>query len=299
MKLLLLILLLILTVSLAQATKVCPNCGQEYPDDWNYCDKCVVNGKGVLLVAKGGGKTKTVGPGIKLVRVPGGTFQMGSNEGDADEKPVHPVTVSSFYMGETEVTIGQYVAFLNEMKPSSSQLQQWISLDQDAHITQSGNSYYADSGWDDNPVVNVSWYGAKAFCEQYGLRLPTEAEWEYAAGGPQHFKWSLGNEFDGKSYCYAGYQGSGSPATKKVKSFSANGYGLYEMSGNVWEWCSDWYGDYQSDSQRNPQGSTSGQYRVLRGGSWLHGATGLRCASRGYHAPAYQSLIFGCRVSGD
>ena len=312
------ILTIFLLFSLAQATKVCPNCGQECPDDWNYCDKCVVNGKGVLLVDKDGdgAKSKTVGPGIKLVRIPGGTFQMGSNEGDADEKPVHPVTVNSFYMGETEVTIAQYVAFLNEESPSESERKQWIAINgenswyytgkewkqgvnSNCHISYSAGRYYADAGWEERPVVNVSWYGADAFCSHYKLSLPTEAEWEYAAGGPNHYKFPWGNEWDKNACCNSENQGSGTPPTKRVGGFPPNGYGLYDMAGNVWEWCADWYGEYSYRDSNNPKGPSTGTCRVLRGGSWLDDAPCLRCAYRYIIDPAIRIDSFGFRVSGD
>jgi len=241
-------------------------------------------------------ETKVVGPGIKLIRIPGGTFQMGSNEGKADEKPVHPVTVDSFWMGETEVTIGQYVAFLNEVKPSSSQLQQWISLDQYAHITQSGNRYSADSDWGDHPVVNVSWYGARDFCTQYNLRLPTEAEWEYAAGGPKHYEFPWGNEWNKNACCNRDNQGDGSPPSMNVGLFQPNGYSLYDMAGNVWEWCSDWYDVYPGGSRNAVMGD---KYRVLHGGCWINVSARLRCAGRGRDDPSLQDRDCGIRVSGD
>jgi len=269
-------------------------------------------------------ETKILGPGIKLVRIPGGTFKMGSEQfkdwaiggfkiekvgtriqlvptsiGALQENPVHKVKLKSFWMGKTEVTIRQYVAFLNAVQPTTSQLEHWILLDQNAHINKSGNSYYADSGLEDHPVVNVRWYGAIAFCSHYKLRLPTEAEWEYAAGGPQHYVYPWGNEWDKNECCNNENQGSGTPPTKQVGSFRPNRYGLYDMAGNVREWCNDWFGEYQSKAQKNPQGPTSGVDKVLRGGSWGSDAPFVRCASRGGRKPYDLFSDFGFRVAGD
>ena len=304
---LIIVLSLSFLIDVAYATKYCPNpdCSLYkkliYPDDANYCDDCGTKLKKVPPTPPPEGpQTKVVGHGIKLVRIPGGTFQMGSNDGNADEKPVHTVTVDSFWMGETEVTIGQYVAFLNEVKPSSSQLEPWIYLDEYAHIKKSGNNYYADSGWEKHPVVSVSWYGARDFCAQYGLRLPTEAEWEYAAGGPKHYKYPWGNEFSSQKCCFSDNKGNGSIGTMEVRHFSRNGYWLYDMAGNAWEWCNDWYDNYSSYAQNNPQGSTSGDYKIIRGGSWLFDAAYLRCASRGRNGPSSRDYSRrGFRVAGD
>jgi len=240
-------------------------------------------------------ETKVVGPELKLVRVSGGTFRMGSNENEW-EIPVHTVTVGRFWMGEVEVTVGQYVMFLNEIRPNANQSGQWISLDQYTHITQNGNNYYADSGWENHPMVNVSWYGAEAFCKYYGLRLPTESEWEYAAGGSNHYRYPWGNEFDSQKCCCIGNQGKGSPGTMPVKSFTHNDYGLYDMAGNVWEWCSDWYDVYPGASG---YAQVTKKYKVLRGGSWYYAADNLRCSSRGRYVPTGMSDGRGFRVAGD
>jgi sulfatase modifying factor 1 len=273
-------------VNPAFAVKTCPNCGQEYPDDCNFCEECVP-------------PTRLPPSGMKLISIPGGTFSWGSTafEGYGDERPVYTVTVSDFKLSETEVTFAQYVEFLNAVGPSNSDRGKWVKTnDEDAtsHIYYSGGKYYADPGWGDHPVVNVAWYGAGAFCEYYGLRLPTQAEWEYAAGGPNHYKYPWGDEFDGKACCYSCYNGSGDPPTMSVKSFEANGYGLYEMAGNVWEWCSDLH-EPGSDPELP---STHG---VARGGSWEDGAQFVLCASRfwiGISLPITESSV-GFRAAGD
>jgi formylglycine-generating enzyme required for sulfatase activity len=260
-------------------------------------------------------ETKIVGPGIKLAKIPGGTFQMGSKDSE-DEQPIHTVTVNSFWMGETEVTTAQYVAFLQESQPATSDRKRWIAINgekswyytgkdwdiavtSNSHISYSAGKYTIDAGWEDHPVVNVSWYGADAFCSYYKLRLPTEAEWEYAAGGPSHYKYPWGDEFDKNACCYRDNRGSGSPPTMSAGSFPANGYGLYDMAGNVSEWCHDWYGAFSDIDSINPQGPGTGKDRVYCGGSWGFGEDFQRCAFRDLDAPADMNDNCGFRVAGD
>ncbi len=226
-----------------------------------------------------------------MVIVKGGTFQMGSNE-SSDEKPIHSVTVSDFYIGKYEVTFEEYDKFC------------------DATSRTKPN----DEGWGrgKQPVINVSWYDATAYCEwlskQSGqkYRLPTEAEWEYAARG--------GNKSSG--YTYSGSNTVSNVAWYRINSYdkgsshsdygthvvgtkNANKLGIYDMSGNVWEWCSDWYdsGYYSSSSSNNPTGASSGSSRVLRGGSWYSIASRCRVANRDYYRPPGSSNGSGFRVA--
>ena len=197
------------------------------------------------------------GINLKMIYVEGGTFAMGSNSGDDDERPVHNVTLDSYYIGETEITQAQWRAVMG-----------------------SNPSRYTG---DNRPVECVSWYDAQAFCtklsELTGKRyvLPTEAQWEYAARG--------GNK--SKGYTYSGSNNidkvakyNSSEGHSNVKSKKPNELGIYDMSGNVWEWCSDWYGSYSLSSQTNPQGPISGSYRVFRGGGWDDLASSCRVANR-------------------
>lgn len=312
-----LVIVLVLVASVAFATKVCPNCGREYPDDCNYCEDCLPPTE---LIIEGLPEDTEVTErattddfmelrelGFELVSIPGGTFAMGSKEGDDDEKPIHWVTVDTFEMSETEVTNAQYCSFLNALgiHPGGEDRKRWFELSEEddySHITFKGYKYVVDSGWEEHPVVNVSWFGAKAFCDFYGCRLPTEAEWEYSAGGPNHYEYPWGDEFDKKACCYWDNKGDGSPGTMPVKSFEPNGYGLFDMAGNVWEWCSDWYGEnyYSSSPTINPQGPSSGDYKVLRGGSWYGVSDFVRCANRFYLDPAYLLIVYdGFRCVGD
>lgn len=216
-----------------------------------------------------------------MVYVEGGTFQMGatSEQGSdafSDESPVHQVTVSSFYMGKTEVTQRQWKAIMG-----------------------SNPSYFTG---DNRPVENVSWNDCQAFIQKLNqltgrtFRLPTEAEWEYAArGGKYHsgYKYSGSNEVG----YVAWYEGNSGSQTHDVKTKQPNALGLYDMSGNVWEWCSDWYGSYGSGAQTNPQGPSSGSYRVLRGGSWYSYARYCRVSYRSDDYPDDRYNSFGFRLS--
>jgi formylglycine-generating enzyme required for sulfatase activity len=232
-----------------------------------------------------------------MMPIRGGSFTRGSNDGEDDEKPPHQVYVDDFYLDKYEVTVAQYAQFL-QANPSQRQPDNWNEQVQHPN----------------RPVVNVSWEDATAFCEwlskQRGkrVRLPTEAEWEYAArGGLQGKKYPWGDEINATK---ANYDADGSRTygweearryLKNVDSYSPNGYELYNMAGNVWEWCADWYGsDYYKVSQpRNPKGPTSGTLRVLRGGSWCDVAFNLRCAARSRDDPSDGDYIVGFRCAQD
>ena len=231
-----------------------------------------------------------------MVLIPAGKFQMGSNDDDADnnEQPVRPVYVDAFYMDKTEVTNLQYKAFLLENP-------QWQKGRVDPKLVN-GGSYLWDwagtnypSGKHNHPVNNVSWYAAMAYAEWAGKRLPTEAEWEYAArGGLKGMKYPNGNTITPKEANYNVHISDTTPVGK----YPANGYGLYDMAGNVSEWCLDEYDrDFywtfpRKGIARNPLSSASSirwilenytkikSLRVLRGGSWYNLAQHMRVASR-------------------
>ena len=194
-----------------------------------------------------------------MVWIEGGTFMMGSNDGSSDEKPVHQVTMSGFYMDKTEVTQAEYERVMGT-NPSNFK------------------------GCPTCPVEKVSWHDAKAYCEKVGKRLPTEAEWEYAARAGTTTTYYWGN---GSPDAYAWYNGNSGSKTHAVGQEQPNTWGLYDMSGNVWEWCSDWYDEnyYSNSPSQNPQGASSGKSRVLRGGSWSCIGNYLRCAARGGDVP--------------
>ena len=235
------------------------------------------------------------GVSFKMVKVEGGTFWMGANNGyrglfrsrdtsmqnyDKDagdnEKPVHQVTLSDYYIGETEVTQELWEAVMG-----------------------SNPSLFKGST---NPVEQVSWDDCKEFISRLNrltgqnFRMPTEAEWEYAARGgrkSQGYKCS-GSNIPGDVAWYDGNSGS---KTHPVKTKNANELGLYDMSGNVWEWCQDWYGSYSGSSQTNPKGPSAGSYRVGRGGSWGYDARGCRVSNRGNDPPGVRNRNIGFRLA--
>jgi len=219
-------------------------------------------------------KEKTV-KGMTLVLIPGGTFEMGDTfeDGASDEKSVHPVTVSDFYMSKTEVTNSQFCQFLNEKgnKPKGGLF--CIDIpDEDCMITNQGGRFVSKSGHENHPVIEVSWYGAKAFANWAGCRLPTEAEWEFAArNGGKKVKYPNGDNLTHNDANFSGTEGKDKwNRTSPVASFPHNDLKLYDMAGNVWEWCVDWYNEnyYNSSPKNNPKGPLSSpiKARVLRGG---------------------------------
>jgi len=242
---------------------------------------------------------KAVGKdGAPMVLIPAGEFLMGSDDGDDNERPVHPVYLDTFYMDVYQVTNERYAKFLNEYgKETDSAGHELINIDnKSCLIEKSGRTYRPRSGYENHPVNCVSWYGAVAYAEYYDKRLPTEAEWEKAArGGLEGKKYPWGDESpEGRANFKSG-------GTKPIGSFAPNGYGLYDMAGNAWEWCSDWYDKnyYKGSPRENPTGPSSGKYRVCRGGSWDYYPYGLRAAYRGWGDPSYGygARGFRCCVS--
>ena len=255
---------------------------------------------------------------VQMVSLPGGTFTMGDiwDAGSSDELPLHEVTLSSFEISATEITNGQYAAYLTDAvaagsvtATSSSVTGTWegnsyefLDLDDnDCQISYSEGQFTVDSAKDNHPVIEVSWYGATGFAEYYGYRLPTEAEWEYAARGissGEDHKWSgTSTEAELTDYAWYSENWDGNYSGREVATKLPNGNGLYDMSGNVWEWVSDWYGSYSSGSQTDPQGPESGSYRVFRGGNCFTFAGNLRCSLRNDNDPNYTGLSIGFRIS--
>ena len=267
--------------------------------------------------------------GASMMLIPAGEFQMGSNDGAGDEKPAHAVYTDAFYMDIYEVTNAQYARFLTEYKGSYHQGaikdSEWDGLTRRyilvhigggryaAPIEKLGDIYIAKAGYENHPVTYVSWYGALAYAEHYGKRLPTEAEWENAARGGligKRYPWgdmppdgtqcnfadisANGGRFSEWSdkKAYDGYQ-----HTAPVGSYTPNGYGLHDMAGNVWEWCADWYGYYPNSYEKNPTGTDSGTDRVLRGGAWNNTSTYLRVAYRYSRKPTKRLPYVGFRCA--
>ena len=301
----------------------CPHCGKEHSDSAKFCENtgkqllkacpwedCADYGKAILpMRAKfypicGRPLQRTVeqvmsenhlntsepseqtfmvkGVEFKMIKVEGGTFSMGAtSEQEYDalscEKPVHSVTLSDYYIGETEVTQELWEAVMG-----------------------SNPSYF--EGDNQRPVENVSWNDCQKFIKKLNrltgkeFRLPTEAEWEYAARGG---KYSRGYKYSGSDNAdeVAWYDSNSGSKTHPVKTKKDNELGLYDMSGNVWEWCNDWWGCYQSNSQTNPTGPSEGESRVLRGGGWCYFDMGVRVSRRDYLTPGYRHIIIGLRLA--
>jgi len=233
----------------------------------------------------GGNETYTVnGVSFKMVGVEGGTFTMGATaEQGSDvyevEKPAHEVTLSSFSIGETEVTQALWQAVM-------------------------GNNPSNFSGDLNCPVEMVSWNDCQTFITKLNemtgknFRLPTEAEWEYAARGGNHsqgYKYAGSNTIDDVAW----YDGNSGSTTHPVGTKAPNELGLYDMSGNVYEWCQDWYGSYSSSPSTNPTGPSTGSYpyRVNRGGGWDYDAGCCRVSNRNCHYPSYTRSYLGLRLA--
>lgn len=230
-----------------------------------------------------------------MVLIPSGCFDMGDafSEGISNERPVHTVCItSSFYMDVHETTNAEYAACVSGggcTLPSNT-----------SSVTRP--AYYGNTAYDNFPVIYVDWGQATAYCTWAGKRLPAEAEWEYAArGGLSGKRYPWGDTITGMD---ANYDNSGDPwdnDTSVVEYYAANGYGLYDMSGNVLEWMNDWYQyDYYSTSPTNdPPGPATGTDRVLRSGSWYYSSYSMRVAHRGGNVPNIQSTNVGFRCVGD
>ena len=237
----------------------------------NICFKVEVNS----------GRFMVNGVSFEMVRVEGGTFRMGAtseqeDEADGDETPVHSVTLSSYYIGKTEVTQALWQAVMG-----------------------SNPSKFKGA---DLPVECVSWNDCQEFIQKLNsltgrnFRLPTEAEWEFACRGGNN---SCGYKYSGSNNLgsVAWYDENSGFQTHRVATKAPNELGIYDMSGNVGEWCSDWYADYTSYSQTDPTGPQSGSIRVSRGGCWLNSGRGCRSSFRFNYSPTYRNNYLGLRLA--
>jgi formylglycine-generating enzyme required for sulfatase activity/tRNA A-37 threonylcarbamoyl transferase component Bud32 len=242
--------------------------------------------------------TPTPSAPLDMVHVPAGEFIMGSDEGAGDEQPVHTVYLDAFYIDETEVTNAQFAQFLNEQGNQEEGGVTWLDIgNENCLITESGGQYQPKSGYSDHPVIEVSWYGANAYCQWAGKRLPTEAEWEKAARGTDErtYPWGEGIDCDHAQYSECG--GRTVPVGSKPKGVSP--YGALDMAGNVWEWVADWYdsGYYALSPENRPEGPASGGGRVIRGGSWLNDGAIVRAAHRDWFDPVVAYYLVGFRCA--
>lgn len=240
----------------------------------------------------------------EFVKVEGGSFEMGSSSGECDESAVYQVTLDGFSMSKYEITNKQYCIFLNEEGNLSEGGVEWIDLKNSYINKKRLGRYTVKPRYEDHPVVFVSWYGARAYCTWLSskirkeVRLPTEAEWEYAARGG---KKSKGYTYSGSNTIgeVAWYHDNSSKKVHKVGGKSPNELGLYDMSGNVWEWCSDWYVEYyySSSPSRNSKGVSLRNYKVIRGGSWIYEPSFCRVACSNGSAPDTRLYDIGFRVA--
>jgi formylglycine-generating enzyme required for sulfatase activity len=217
-----------------------------------------------------------------MVYVPAGEFIMGSDNGSSDEKPRRKVYLDAYWMYKHEVTVAQYRRFCSETRRKMPNPPGW--------------------GWkEDHPVVRVSWDDAKAYADWAGVQLPTEAQWEKAARGTDGREYPWGNTFDpSKAACSVAPRKEKSTAPVGSMPSGASPYGCLDMSGNVWEWCSDWYdaGYYAKAPNRNPENRQASTVRVLRGGSWdFYSANGLRAPNRDGDTPGGRNGDIGFRCS--
>jgi formylglycine-generating enzyme required for sulfatase activity len=211
-------------------------------------------------------------PSMKAI--PAGSFLMGSEGPDA-EKPPHKVNLSPYRVCDHLVTNKEYALFI-AANPQWSKDRADPELRDESYLSDWGEEGYP-AGKDDNPVAFVSFFAAQALASWLGKRLPTEAEWECAArGGLVGKKFPSGDQMN-DTIANLAKQHRG---TTSVRTFAPNGFGLYDMAGNLFEWASDWYGPYSPGEARDPAGPPSGEYKVVRGGSWMSGAGALRVSAR-------------------
>lgn len=256
---------------------------------------------------------------IKMKLIPSGSFIMGSKDADmlANSMP-HKVFIAGFYMDEHPVTNRQFAMFLNDIKEvntKDSDRYNWMVTRDDidskerkdwwpTEITFENDKFMAYEGFEDYPVISVSWVGAKKYCKWAGKRLPTEAEWEKAARGGLKkalFAWGNALPTDGIIYNRVWKINLDPPPLENVKYGTPNGYGLHNMGGMLWEWCSDWYAPnyYKQSPLRNPLGPETGEEKVLRGGSWFNGVNALRVALRNFMPPEALDESTGLRCASD
>lgn len=234
----------------------------------------------------------------EMVVIPGGIFYRGSQDGNRDEMPRHHVTLASFAIDIHPVANEQFVRFLEIMGGEKDSNHNDIIRLRDSRIKRSGGKLSIESGYAKHPVVGVTWYGAVAYAKWVGKRLPTEAEWEIAArGGRENSLYPTGEDIEKTQANFF------SSDTTAVMSYVPNGYGLYDMAGNVYEWCYDWYGynyyEVSVQEPENPQGPLQGVYRVLRGGCWKSLKEDLRCSRRHRNNPGTVNGTYGFRCAAD
>jgi formylglycine-generating enzyme len=258
-------------------------------------------------------------PEIEWTNIPAGKFTMGSDETEAgrnNNENKHNVTLSAFKMSKYETTVAQFKSFIDATgyltdaeKGTGNYKGSVIGIGENKNTNPLINWRYDAVGnlrplkEYNHPVLHVSWNDAHAFAEWMGCRLPTEAEWEYACRADSTSAFNTGENLTTEQANYNGTfpynnnkKGIYREKTMPVGSFSPNGWGLFDMHGNVNEWCSDWYGNYPNDEVTDPQGPQTGTSHIIRGGSWNYPAKSCRNASRKYQEPIFRTNDLGFRI---
>ncbi len=254
----------------------------------------------LLVVDLAGCLPRTASPSGEMVFVPAGDFWMGSNQGDADEAPMHRLYLDAFWIDRYEVTNAQYADFLNATRGDRGRCEGHICADikvenPDSRLLYEEGQYVAERGYEDHPVIEVSWHGAKAYCQYHGKRLPSEAEWEKAARGTAGATYPWGEVLDPHRLNSDYRVGDTTPVGSYPEG--ASPYGAYDMAGNVWEWVADWYEAYPGSAAWSP--FFGHRYKVVRGGSWNHPADDARCARRDIAHPDRRLRVVGFRCARD
>lgn len=234
----------------------------------------------------------------EMVIIPGGSYHRGSGDGARDEMPRHQIHLRSFALDVHPVTNEQFVRFLEAMGGEKDQNNNDIIRLRDSRIKRSAGKLIIESGYAKHPVIGITWYGAVAYAKWIGKRLPSEAEWEIAASsGKEHCIYPTGDEVDRTQ---ANFFNSD---TTSVMSYPPNTFGLYDMAGNVYEWCQDWYAYNYYDTSAlepdQPEGPHQGVYRVLRGGGWKSSKEDMRTSHRHRNNPGAVNGTYGFRCAAD
>ena len=241
--------------------------------------------------------------GMTVVYVPAGEFTMGSVDGVSDESPVHKVSLDDFWIDQTEVTNRMFAQFLNQQGNQLEGGVTWLdSSDIHARIHLVGSAWMADAGYENHPVIEVSWYAAKAYCSWVDRRLPTEAEWEKAGSWDEKKQEKYVYPWGENISCALANYGDcvGDTTIVGIYPTGASTYGALDMAGNVWEWVSSLYQGYPYSRIDGREDLSASGIRVLRGGSWSSSSSDIRSTSRrGIYSPTETGTWFGFRCAMD